>query len=217
MSQHLNLLVAGLVPPRRCWTVAQGLIGLALLAATGLLGGLVLDRLADQARAELAIGQRANDELRLRVSELRDQARPGAAHRVDVELAELRRQANAIEQARQLIQSGAAGQPQGHAELLTALARRSDPAVWLTGLKVSADHVTMELRGRMSDPAALPGYLGRLQAEPLFHGRRFAQLGLRRVEAGTDGQSGGSGPIEFTLRDANDVSPGLPAQAGPRP
>jgi hypothetical protein len=47
-----------------------------------------------------------------------------------------------------------------------------------------------------------------------LHGRRFAQLGLRRVDAGTDGQAGTSGPIEFTLRSASDAAPALPRPGG---
>jgi Tfp pilus assembly protein PilN len=214
MSQHLNLLVAGLRPQRRCWTLAQGLVGLAALAAAGLLAGLGLDYLADQARADLGISQQAAEVLRQRLASLQAPDGPAAANLVQAELAALRRQASALDQARQLITSGAAGQPIGHADLLMALARQSDPAVWLTGLKVSADHATLELRGRMNDPAALPGYLGRLQGEPLFHGRRFAQLGLRRVDAGADGQAGSSGPIEFTLRSAVDAAPAQPRPGG---
>jgi Tfp pilus assembly protein PilN len=215
MAQHLNLLVAELLPQRRRWTLAQGLAGLALLGVGGLLCGGVLDYLASRMRIEVDLQQQAGDALRLQLAGLqaRDGA-DGASARIDAELTALRRQAGAIDQARQLISSGAAGQPGGHASLLLALARQSDPAVWLTGLQVSADHTSLELRGRMLDPAALPGYLAHLQVEPLLHGRRFAQLGLRRVDAGTDGQAGTSGPIEFTLRSASDAAPALPRPGG---
>jgi Tfp pilus assembly protein PilN len=192
MTQHLNLLGPGLHQQRQHWTLAQAGAGLGLLVLLGLAGALVLDDLASQARADVVQAQQAGDAARARLAELQGQARQGPAAGVDAELARLRQQLGELDRVRALVASGQVGRPQGHAELLLALARQADPAVWITGLQVSADHDTLELRGRMTDPAALPVYLARLQQEPLFHGRRFAQLQLRRVNPSADA-TGGSG------------------------
>ena len=40
----------------------------------------------------------------------------------------------------------------------------------------------IEIRGRLTDPALLPVYIGRLNAEPAFAGRRFAALDMKGVE-----------------------------------
>ncbi|MFM2069627.1 MAG: hypothetical protein RLZZ584_4536 [Pseudomonadota bacterium] len=183
MTQHLNLLGPGLHQQRQRWTLAQGLAGLGLLALACLAAGLVMDSLATRAQAGQTLARQAGDSARHHLAELQAQARSGPGAGIDAELAQLRRQIADLDRVRALVASGAVGRPQGHAELLLALARQADPAVWITGLQVSADHATLELRGRMVDPAALPVYLGRLQHEPAFHGRRFAQLQLRRVTA----------------------------------
>jgi hypothetical protein len=193
MTQHLNLLGPGLHQQRQQATLAQAGIGIALLALACLASGLVMDFLASRAHADVVLAQQAGDAARTRLAELQAQTRQGPAARVAAELARLRQQLGELDRVRALVASGQVGRPQGHAELLLALARHADPAVWIIGLQVSADHDTLELRGRMTDPAALPVYLARLQQEQLFHGRRFAQLQLRRVNTAADAIASGNG------------------------
>lgn len=71
---------------------------------------------------------------------------------------------------------------EGHAGYLQALARQASPQLWLTGFSVSEDGRDIDLEGRMSDAKALPDYLRRLNAEPHFKGRPFAQLSLKAVD-----------------------------------
>ena len=102
--------------------------------------------------------------------------------------------------------AGAAGQKShGYADLLMALGRQTQPGLWITGLTVRDEGRDMELSGRMTDPGYLPIYLGRLQDEERFKGRRFAQLEMSVVDedAGTSGQ----GVTQFVLRS---TEPGRP-------
>ncbi|MBI4997213.1 MAG: hypothetical protein HZC22_10010 [Rhodocyclales bacterium] len=64
----------------------------------------------------------------------------------------------------------------GHADYLRGLARQSVANLWLTGFAVSPGGTRMEIRGRTLDPALLPEYIRRLNAEPAFRGRHFAAL-----------------------------------------
>jgi Tfp pilus assembly protein PilN len=223
MTQHLNLLGPGLrpaQPPR--WTLGQGLLGLGLIVLASLAAGLLMDSLGERARTELAATQQASDAMRQRLASQALQEDQGPSALVDAELRQLRRQDAALQRVRSVIASGSAGQTQGHAQLLLALARQADPSVWIAGLQVSANQEGLELRGRMNDPAALPAYLARLQDEPLFHGRRFGQLSIRRVEPAVDAQGAGAGYSEFVLRSqpggvGPTDTPSTTVMAGARP
>ena len=69
----------------------------------------------------------------------------------------------------------------------------------MTGFAVSADGQSIELKGRMLDASALPDYLTRLNAEPVFKGRQFAQLQVTSMS--TEGaETTGPRVTEFVLR-----------------
>ena len=89
---------------------------------------------------------------------------------------------------------------EGHAGYLQALARQASTQLWLTGFSVSADGRDIDLEGRMSDAKALPDYLRRLNAEPRFKGRPFAQLSLKAVDA--EAGSGALAHTVFSLRSS---------------
>jgi hypothetical protein len=97
---------------------------------------------------------------------------------------------------------GVAAAPTGHADYLRGLARQSVANLWLTGFSVGPDGARMEIRGRTLDPALLPEYIRRLNAEPAFRGRRFAALSvaLPAPVAGTGGAAAAPPPWhEFAL------------------
>jgi len=72
-------------------------------------------------------------------------------------------------------QSPASG---GYAEYLRSMARQTIAGLWITGFSVGTDQSRMEIRGRTLDPALLPEYIRRLNAEPAFRGHRFAALSV---------------------------------------
>lgn len=88
-----------------------------------------------------------------------------------------------------------------YSTFLTALARQRLDGLWITHLSVRDQGLDVNLTGRMVDPARLPAYLQRLQAEPQFQGRRFAQVDIRALnnEPGVNTQV-----IEFTLTGKPD-------------
>lgn len=84
-----------------------------------------------------------------------------------------------------------------YSDYLLALARQTLPELWITDLKVTEHGQDVTLVGRMTDPTRLPLYLSRLEKEPQFQGRKFAQVELRAV---TTEQGVMAQVIEFTLR-----------------
>jgi len=67
-------------------------------------------------------------------------------------------------------------------EMMRAFARAGNDGLWLTGFRVLNDGSSLDIHGRMVDQALLPGYLKRLEGEPVFHGRRFAALDMKGGE-----------------------------------
>ncbi len=203
-TQHLNLLSADLRRQRPWATLHQGVVVLALLAAAVLVAVPALLWAGRQERAGMARLQAAMAQQREQIQHHLSVRTP---HDAEVESAlasrwqQLRQQDAARMQVRQVLAGGGAGRTEGHAALLLALARQADPAVWLTGVTVGPDGQSLELSGRMADPAAMPGYLERLRREPLLQGRTFAQLQLRRLGAdGADPEA--AGLTEFVLRSS---------------
>lgn len=206
MSQQINLLDARFAPQRLRYSALHGGLALAgvlllgLLAAQGL--RLAAARSSDQARA----AQTALAPLRAQAEALNARQPAGA----DAEIARLRAVEAGQRQVRAALDAGAAGVRDGHAGLLQALARQASAQLWITGLAVSDDGSAIDLEGRMTDSSVLADYLRRLNDEPRFRGRPFAQLTLKSASS-----NGERLPYtEFVLRSTPAIAG---AATAPRP
>lgn len=203
MPQQLNLLDASFQPRRvRAGSVAALAIVIATLALAGG-GGVLLRAQAGDAQARSAALEGEAEALRTRMLKT---GAPAAPSNDAAELARLRGVETAQRQVRTALESGLAGSRASYSEYLLALSRQTRPALWLTAFTVAADGRSLTLDGRMTDPRQLPEYLRRLNAEPLFKGREFAQLSLS-----TPAESGVAemppGTTEFALRSNAAVGP----------
>jgi hypothetical protein len=207
VAQQLNLFDARFAPQRlrlsasRAGLVLAGATLLAWAAAQALLWT------AGQAQAETQAVQAGLAPLRAQVAAL--SARPDGG--ADAELARLRGMDASQRLVRAALDAGAAGVREGHAELLLALARQASGQLWITGLGVSADGSAIDLEGRMTDSSVLADYLRRLNAEPRFKGRPFAQLTLR----GAEGNGERLPYTEFTLRSVSSTTSSAAASTQP--
>ncbi|CAG4885203.1 MSHA biogenesis protein MshI [Georgfuchsia toluolica] len=77
-----------------------------------------------------------------------------------------------------LLQKGLGPGAVSFAEYLRGFARQTPSGLWLTGFAVAGDGTGMEIRGRTTNPALIPEYIRRLNAEKAFQGRAFAALQL---------------------------------------
>jgi hypothetical protein len=91
---------------------------------------------------------------------------------------------------RDALGQGVASAAGGHSDYLRGLARQTVVNLWLTDFSIGPQGARMEIRGRTLDPATLPDYIRRLNAEPAFRGRRFAAVNIALPEpvAGADGK-----------------------------
>jgi len=194
MAQQLNLFDARFAPQRLRFSALHGGLVLAGVLVAGWAGAQALHWAADSARAEAQALQAAAAPLRAQVAQLQAARSAGP----DAELARLRALDASQRRVRAALDAGAAGVRDGHAGLLMALARQASGQLWITGLAVSDDGQAIDLEGRMTDSSVLADYLRRLNDEPRFKGRPFAQLTLKAA-----GNGGERLPYtEFSLRSA---------------
>lgn len=206
MPQDINLMHAGLTPrpaPFRSVQAASILGSGALLMLIAFVG---LQQLASRRADEAVALEQALAALQRRATEMSAVAAPS---RPAAELRLLRDTEAGQRQVRAALDSGVAGRTQGYAQYFMALSRQAHASLWITGFNVAADGAGLELQGRMTDPRVLPDYLRRLNSEPLFKGREFAQMSLKVVEpAAADAAS--PAITEFALRARPVAAPASP-------
>ncbi|MBI2276222.1 MAG: hypothetical protein HYU74_02585 [Dechloromonas sp.] len=208
MSQQINLLLPEL-RPRFDW------LSLPVVASAALAGLLLVAALSSYALWQ-ANRLRAHDsELGSRLlglqGQVQAQATAIASRRGDPALpGEIEAARLAVSQRREVmavIEQGSAGEAPGYSALLQGFSRQVAAGVWLVGFSFAGKDV--EIRGRLTDPGLLPPYIGRLNDEPAFAGRRFARLDMKGVDPAADLRDGAPAPAkplapgrytEFALR-----------------
>jgi Fimbrial assembly protein (PilN) len=204
MPQHINLLDASQPRRREMLGSTTGLV--AVLATFGAAVALAmgLQSFSAKTQAQSVVLEQDLAALQARVAALGTPA----PSRQATELARLRAVDAGQRRLRATLDSGQAGSTRGYSEYLLALSRQTQGSLWLTGFTVAPDGRSLEIGGRMTDARQLPSYLRRLNGEPLFKGREFAQLSLKTVEP-LAALGGNASYAEFALRS----TPALPEAA----
>lgn len=180
MSQQINLILPAL-RPRFDW------LGLPVILAAGLLAILLAGGLYAQGKLQLGRLQAQEAGLRGEAAALQQQvqalAQAAAARKGDPALAALIEALQvSIGERRavlQALESGAAGSTTGFAGTLDGFSRQTLSGVWLTRLSLQGGEI--EIEGAVLDPALLPRFIEKLNAEPVFAGRNFAALDMQEV------------------------------------
>lgn len=179
MTHYINLYDPALLRHRQ-WLTAANLLFALTLVFTVMLGWGAWQRI--QAGALAAEAEALDGSLKM----VRDEsvtlggqlASRRADPKLELDLAAMKELLGARQEILVALGQGAAPQATGHADYLRGLARQSVANLWLTGFSVGPDGTRMEIRGRTLDPALLPEYIRRLNAEPAFRGHRFAALSV---------------------------------------
>ena len=206
MPQQINLLDASFQRPSVAFGSAVGLVAIA--GTIGLSVALTwgLHAMSAQATQQAGTAERDLSALQARVADLG----PAAPSHQAAELARLRALETGQRRILAALDSGQAAESPRYSEFLLALSRQTSGTLWLTRFSVAADGRSLEVTGRMTNPRELPEYLRRLNAEPLFKGREFAQLSLKTtdsVAATNDAARPEPGHAEFALRAVATASP----------
>ena len=179
MPQHINLLDASLQRKRETLGSVTGLVAVLATVGASVALAMSLHSFSAKSQAQSVVLEQDLAALQARVATL---GAP-APSRNAIELARLRAVDAGQRRLRAALDSGQAGSTHGYSEYFLALSRQTQGTLWLTGFTVAADGRALDIGGRMTDPRQLPDYLRRLNGEPLFKGREFAQLNLKTVEA----------------------------------
>ncbi|MCX7175574.1 MAG: PilN domain-containing protein [Proteobacteria bacterium] len=187
MSQQINLLNPAFRKVFDWLTatplaIATGLL-LVILGGATALATMRADR-QEQAASERAKTLKDTQDRLVAMGKAVAESKPNAelANELSSTLAFLKSR----EEIMKVLEGGAIGSTTGFTEFLRGFARQTPTGLWLTGFTIGAAGSDMEIRGRMTNPAALPEYIRRLKTEPVFQGRRFASLTIQRPAAGKD-------------------------------
>jgi hypothetical protein len=182
MSQQINLFSVAFRKQRRPFSAATVLQGLCALAAASLAfyafeayQNRVLERVSEEDE-RLLVGMREqvlrfSQEIAARVSD----------RSVEESLARAEERLQARRSLLEGVRTGAGGNAQGFSGYLAALARRTTPGVWLTGVEMGRSN-DLVLRGRVLQSELVPAYIKSLNAEKAFAGRAVNELKLTARE-----------------------------------
>ena len=216
MSQQINLLNPALRRSRD-WLAAKPLAlaaGAALAVVVAIAATLRIqpDGLERAAAAQSAQLKAVQDRL---IAAAKEVAARKPNDRLQADLANARVQLQGRQAIMAVLQGGAIGSSSGFADYLRGFARQLPSGLWLTGFAIGAGGSEMEIRGRMLDPAALPEYIRRLNAEPAFQGRSFAALNIRRPQPEAGARTAAApNYVEFELKQ-NDPAPAADPEKRP--
>jgi len=220
MTQQINLYDPALLRKRELVSALNLAVAAAVLAV--FVGAWSVLARAQQATLE-AEQQALAPQVKGVQDQMADLARQVASMkpdpRIEAELASARALLSLRGEVLGVLEKSIGGGATSFAEYLRALARQTVNGLWLTGFSV-AENGGMEIRGRMSDPARLPEYIRRLNAEKAFQGSSFAALRVSPGQAApaaaaTPGSAAATASAmapfhEFVLAPEN-----VPATAGP--
>lgn len=181
MSQQINLLLPEL-RPRFDWLalpIVAGVAaaGLVLLVAVAILTAMTVDGLK---RRESTVKNQLVG-LQQQVQSLgRALGARQADTSLDKQIAAVRLAVSQRQEVLNVIAQGDVAGSSAYSGLLQGFSRQIVDGVWLVGFGFVQKDV--EIRGRLVDPALLPTYISRLNAEPAFAGRRFAALNMKGIE-----------------------------------
>jgi len=181
MSQQINLLLPEL-RPRFDWLAlpvvgGAALAGLLLLVAMAVMTAMATDGLK-------AREANVRNQLAALQQQVQSLGRTLGARQADTalerQIAAARLAVSQRQEVLNVIAQGDVAGSNAYSGLLQGFSRQIVDGVWLVGFGFAQKDV--EIRGRLTDPALLPIYINRLNAEPAFAGRRFATLDMKGVE-----------------------------------
>jgi hypothetical protein len=179
MSHHINLYDPTLLQRKQWLSAANLLLAVALLSvilfAWGSWKRIQAGALTTEA-ATLADQTKAAREESIALAAQLANRKPDP--KLELDLAAMKELLGVRQEILTALGQGQGPVVGGYAEYLRGLARQTVSGLWLTGFAVGADGARMEIRGRTLDPARLPEYIRRLNAEPAFRGHRFAALSV---------------------------------------
>ncbi len=208
MSQQINLYEERL-RPRLELATARNVAAAAL--ATLLLVAAMASWTAIDAKRKVATAAQSLQALQAAQEQLKAAAQKASERKVSPGLQNELSAAKAKLQAGQdvigALEHGRLAESGQFSDFMQGFAKQAQSDLWLTGFRITDGGQEIEIRGRTLDAARVPAYVQRLDAIPVFQGRRFAALDMRGVEETAD-----NAPAASSVPDGKEVAakPKLP-------
>jgi len=198
MSQQINLFNPVFEPQKQRLTAPMMAVAVLVLVA-GIAALAVLGNAHTAAlRAEAEGGATQLARRQARLASVNAEFAPRVkSSELESQLVEADAQLAALRHVSGVLDRGELGDSAGFAGYFKALARQSVQGLWLTSVSIAGKDIG--LKGRTTDPALVPGYIGRLTQEPLMHGKSFSSL-----------QIGQAAPVETQAADGKLVKSAAP-------
>lgn len=198
MSQEINLINPAL-RPKRDWLDARtvAIAAGASLVLMGLLFGYARMSASTAVSSQIAINASLTAiQQEVQAAQMALAARvPDPA--LEKEITDLTAAVQQRGEVLQLAESLAATSSGGVAEVMRGFSRQRVEGVWLTGFSVGP--AGFDIRGRLLDPAMLPPYIRKLNAEPAFRGRSFAALDMQGILPQPANPTAGTTPVAVAM------------------
>jgi hypothetical protein len=196
MSQQINLYNPAFRKQKKAFSARAMVQALAVLAV-----GILLIHAFEARQNRVLEGALAETDRRL--VEQRDQmvrfAKEFTTKGSSTALAEdLARAEERLRSRRALLEdvkTGAGGNADGYSTYLAALARRTMPGLWLTGIELGGKSNDLVLKGRALDGDLVPAYISQLKQEEPLAGRSVSELRMLAKDAPP--QAAGQGARRF--------------------
>lgn len=217
MSQQINLFNPIFLKQKKLFTSVAMLQALAVL----LIGVLALSWYARQSIGAL---QREVDASALQLEHKKTQLASVKAEflprsksrELEARIAAAEAELKGLKEVAAVLQRGQFGNTEGYSEYFRALARQSVGGLWLTGVSIIGAGADIGVQGRALQPALVPGFIGRLTAEPIMKGKTFDSLQIMQAQPNKAGAAAGDAPsyVEFALQSsaAAAATPGVAAK-----
>lgn len=216
MSQQINLFNPIFLKQKKIFTSVAMLQALAVL----LVGTLALGWYARQSigalQQEVDASAAQLERKKTRLASVKAEFVPRGksrelAARIDAAEAELK----GLREVAAVLQRGQFGNTEGYAEYFRAFARQSMGGLWLTAVSIAGAGAEIGVQGRALQPALVPGFIGRLTAEPIMQGKTFDSLQIKQAQLRKPGAAASEAApyVEFALQSsAAPAAPGAPAK-----
>ena len=115
------------------------------------------------------------------------------------------------------LRGGAAGNSEGYAKFLSALARQHLDGVWLSAIEISGAKNEFVLKGRALRADLVPGYIKLLRNEDAFRGKSIGTLVLHEIEIDEKGEQKAASGAETGVSAAAQSRGGQAVPPAARP
>jgi len=197
MPGQINLYSPLFLKKEKLFSVRTMGWGLAIVAGAlaAFYAYAVFESLAIEREAAASAERLAAERARI-AQALRQLPAEAARKALESEAARLESEREGRQKLLEKLQSGALGNAEGVSQYFAALARRTVPGVWLTGVTVGEGANELSLRGRMLKAELAPVYLRALGAEEAFRGRQLVEMKLE-ARSSPEGEEKAKGPAQY--------------------